>query len=345
MQQEYYFSLFKVVSASARDNPQLRKKIYGLARTKLRQQLNRKDYGVAHADRARHMLALETAIEQIETDLALDARHAAAGGEVLPPSAAAAIEISPPTSQPLPASELQHETKTRRSGGPGILLRRILLPIAAVVILCTAIYATKDWIAFDHASPGGPPPVSNPSADSSPPQTVLPTAYGVYASVDEKLVELEPSTARLPDRGNASDPTVANRSKLTQGRIQFIAFKRDLANNAPEKVKVNGIMAAVEMGDTASARPQDGTAGGASEPSNIRRISYDLRVAPVEGNAAMIIMRAPEAGFLFPAGDYVLTLKGIGYKFSVAETSRPAPPCALRGNGPGDSLNKLCSAQ
>ncbi len=345
MQQDYYSSLFKVVTASARDNPQLRKQIYGLARTKLRQQLNRKDYGVAHADRARHMLALETAIEQIETDLTSNGGHAATDGKVFSTPAEAAIEILPPTSQPLLGSDLGDNIPPLRPRRHRAL-RQILLSIAAIIVICATIYAVQDKIVFDHASRTEQPlqPVFNPSADSSPPRMVLPTAYGIYARVDDKLVELEPSTARAPDRSAGSDLGPASRTKLAQGKVQFIAFRRDLANNAPEKVKVNGVIAAVGMGDTATGLSQDGTADAPSEPSNIRRISYDLKVAPVEGNNAMIIMRAPDADFSFPAGSYVLVLKGTGYKFSVVETARPSSPCALRGNGPGDSLNKLCDA-
>jgi hypothetical protein len=341
MQQDYYSSLFKVITASARDNPQLRKRIYGLARTKLRQQLNREVYRVAQADKARHMLALETAIEQIESDLAANAQHQhAMEGDVLSPIKHTTINLFPPPSRPLLGSEVRYETIPTTSGQLR-MVRWLALPIAAVVAVSAAIYAVYDHVALDRAN-GDTHSGFEISDDRSSPRSILPTAYGIYALVDGRLIELEPLAVRVPDRGSIPILTATGRTKLVQGRIQFLAYRPDLANSAPEKVMVRGVAVAAEI--QGAAPKQDGTADSASEQWNIRRISYDMKVAPVEGNAAMITIRAADANFSFPAGNYALVLKGTGYEFSVVEAARPSMPCVERDDRPNRATNKLCGA-
>ena len=52
MQQDYYSVLASVIMASARDNAQLRRMIYELARSKLRQQLAWETEELGHSERA-----------------------------------------------------------------------------------------------------------------------------------------------------------------------------------------------------------------------------------------------------------------------------------------------------
>jgi hypothetical protein len=52
--------------------------------------------------------------------------------------------------------------------------------------------------------------------------------------------------------------------------------------------------------------------------SRIRGTSYDLRVAPLNENAEMLLLRPEHADFVFPAGRYGLVLKGQAFDFSVA---------------------------
>jgi hypothetical protein len=340
MQQDYYSSLFKVITASARDNPQLRKRIYGLARTKLRQQLNREVYRVAQADKARHMLALETAIEQIESDLAANAQHPhAIEGDVLSPFKHTTINLFPPPSRPLLGSELLYEIPT--TSGQFRIVRWLVLPIAAVVAVSAAIYAVYGHVALDRAN-GDTHSALEISDDSTSPRSILPTAYGIYAVIDGRLIELEPLAVRVPDRGSIPILTATGRTKLVQGKVHFLAYRPDLANSAPEKVMVRGVAVAAEMQGAAPKR--DGTAVSTSEQWNIRKISYDMKVAPVEGNAAMITIRAADANFSFPAGNYALVLKGTGYEFSVVEAVRPSMPCVERDDRPNRATDTLCGA-
>ena len=74
MQQDYYSVLASVIMTSAQDNAPLRRLIYELARSKLRQQLAWQTEGLSNSERAQQLLELETAIEQIEADLAKNTR-------------------------------------------------------------------------------------------------------------------------------------------------------------------------------------------------------------------------------------------------------------------------------
>ena len=62
----------------------------------------------------------------------------------------------------------------------------------------------------------------------------------------------------------------------------------------------------------------------------IRGTSYDLRVAPVNGNAEMLLLRPGNPDFVFPAGRYGLVLKGQAFDFSVAGPITESVQCLER---------------
>jgi hypothetical protein len=84
MSQEYYTVLARTMAAAGRDHAQLRTMVYQLARIKLRKEL----YGGANcaslADTRQQIFALETAIEQLESDVVGSTKHLASSskGEV-----------------------------------------------------------------------------------------------------------------------------------------------------------------------------------------------------------------------------------------------------------------------
>jgi hypothetical protein len=49
----------------------------------------------------------------------------------------------------------------------------------------------------------------------------------------------------------------------------------------------------------------------------IRNLAYEMKVGPVEGRPAMIVMRPADAELSLPAGRYALVLKGSAYDFTV----------------------------
>ena len=94
MQQNYYSTLANVVGISARHDPEKRRAIYALARSELRQQLDRR--GVSAFVKTQEMRAFETAIAAIESDLSqasLTAGDYATNDLAVAPSS---VEILPP---------------------------------------------------------------------------------------------------------------------------------------------------------------------------------------------------------------------------------------------------------
>lgn len=69
MAQDYYGFLARTIIGARRDSAQLRTVIYQFARAQLRQELSDNDDQVSLAEAKQHIAALETAIEQIESDI------------------------------------------------------------------------------------------------------------------------------------------------------------------------------------------------------------------------------------------------------------------------------------
>ena len=65
----------------------------------------------------------------------------------------------------------------------------------------------------------------------------------------------------------------------------------------------------------------------------IRDTSYEMKVAPVDGNRAMLLVRPAAADFLFPAGRYALVLKSVPYDFSVDGPAADAARCVEATDG------------
>jgi hypothetical protein len=70
--------------------------------------------------------------------------------------------------------------------------------------------------------------------------TPIPTEYGVYVVSDGRLTELEQLPIKVPDPRVAISATFSTRSRthVPMGKVQFVAFRRDLVNGAPDGVSV-----------------------------------------------------------------------------------------------------------
>jgi hypothetical protein len=123
---------------------------------------------------------------------------------------------------------------------------------------------------------------------------------------------------RVPDpRVFMSTPVkTPSRTMLPDGRLSFIVFRRDLTTNAPDHVAVR-IIAKVIRGMTFDSVAKASITN-LDDQWAIRGTSYDLRVAPLNENAEMLLLRPENPDFVFPAGRYGLVLKGQAFDFSVA---------------------------
>ena len=332
MQQDYYSVLASVIMASARDNAQLRRMIYELARSKLRQQLALETEELSHSERAQQLLALEIAIEQIEADLAKNIRRRTySGTNIVAPVTRSSIEIIPPAWHPSSLSDPRHEFTVEHPARPTFPVIRWMLPLVGVVILGVATY-----VAIEHRH--HEEPQSKVEADQNVPiksthQPVIPVpgAYGVYALTNGQLRELEPLPIKMPDQRIFGAISTASTTTLPNGRIQFIVFRRDLVNNAPEKVMVRVV--AQVMHASALGRKREAVTSNVGDSWAVRGISYEMKVAPVDGFPAMILIRPAHTDFSFPAGRYALVLKAAAYDFSVGGPITDLAQCVERTDG------------
>jgi hypothetical protein len=336
MQQDYYYALASIVMASARDNAQLRVTIYELARSKLRQKLRRQAAELGPSEGARQLQALEAAIEQIEADLE-ENRQPHSRANVPAPVVYPSVEIISPARHLPPLTEPRYEFTAVRTTRPAFSLIRSVLALVAAATLGAVTYVGIQHGLHSVSQSNGEADqnVLNSTIQISKPALfpVVPTpaAYGVYALTDGQLTELQPLPIRIPDAkvaisGNLSSPST---TKLPNGRVQFIVFSRDLVNNAPEKLVVRVV--AQVMHASAIGNSEEAAKSGRMSWA-VRGISYQMKIAPVRGNPAMILIHPADVDFSFPAGRYALALKSTAYDFSVDGPITDSAQCVERND-------------
>jgi hypothetical protein len=316
MQEDYYSALASVVMGFPRDNPQLRTVIYELARSKLRERLQRQAKAVSHSERARQLLALENAIEQIEADLVEGApSDAYSRVDAFAPAEYPLVEILPPARDQTRLSEARMELTSPRSARSSPSVVPWVLTLLAAAMLGPAAYIgiQHGFLWSVHSRGEGDQHIADYTTSSSNrPIVPIPTAFGVYALTNGQLTELHPLPIRIPVAGVAISGRIFSPStiKLPVGRAQFIVFRRELVRKFPEKIEVQVVAQVMNA--------KRGSATTISEPTwAVRGISYEMKVAPIHGNPAMILIRPADSDFSFPAGRYALALNTTGYDFSV----------------------------
>jgi hypothetical protein len=180
------------------------------------------------------------------------------------------------------------------------------------------------------ASPGGAPPFP------------LPTDYGIYALSNGALTELNVLPERVPDKRIAmSTPvTQASRTTVPDGKMRFVLFRRDLAENAPDRVDVR-VVARVTRALTFDAKGKPGFSP-VTDAWNIRNLAYELRVRPIAGNPEMLLVQSEKADFTLPSGRYVLVLRDRGYDFTVAGKVTDAAQCLERTDAANGEFYSEC---
>ncbi len=182
-------------------------------------------------------------------------------------------------------------------------------------------------------STGSAPPTASPAPAAPAPRVAAvdpsfpqPPAYGVYALVDNKLVELQQVRATPVDPRNAGQLQILEpgRTVVAPGKPAFVIFRRDLASHAPEKVPLR-IAARVAHAMNFDSTGRAIMTTPATDTWIIRERGYDLRASPVEGNSEMIKLRADDPALSLPPGRYELMLGGQAYDLTVAgEVTDPA---------------------
>jgi len=169
-----------------------------------------------------------------------------------------------------------------------------------------------------------------------------PTAYGVYAVSDRKLFALDPLPIKVPDPrvGVSAMFSEPSHVDVPNGKLTFVIYRRDLAASAPTEAFVR-VVAQVQ---------REARFGGAGPPTvekidgqwAIRSKSYGLKVAPVDDNPEMIVMRPDSPDLVLPAGRYALATPGRGYDFTVAGQMTDTAHCLERTNVVGGTVYSEC---
>ena len=259
----------------------------------------------------------------------------------------------------------------RKRSPPGRLARTSigLLALAAGVVLVSyrhQLLTLGDRLALFHApsKPGAEPaptaggalaaapgasstspapaaPVAAPPAVPQPPFPV-PTDYGVYALINNELVELQQLSERIPDKRIAISTPVIQPSPTTlaDGRPKFIVYRRDMADHAPDRMDVRVVGRVVRaISFDAKGKPVVSAVDGAW---NIRSISYEYRVRPVPGRPEMLLVQPEKPDFVLPAGRYALVLNDRGYDFPVAGAITDPAQCLERTDAANGAFYSAC---
>jgi hypothetical protein len=179
--------------------------------------------------------------------------------------------------------------------------------------------ATADMPAtFAERVPAAAAPVAAAPAPAAKPPYPLPAMYGVYAIVDDQLVPLEQVSTGPVDPRTRSTLQISkpSRTSLSDGKLTFILYRRDLLMSAPEKIPVR---IAAKITRTMNF-DSNGKAVITTPPNDIwliRDVGFDLRVLPVRESQEMIYVRPENSDFVFPSGRYVLMFNGQPYDFTV----------------------------
>jgi hypothetical protein len=156
------------------------------------------------------------------------------------------------------------------------------------------------------------------------------------------LTELGVLPERVPDKRIAMSTPVTQPSRTTvpDGKTRFVLFRRDLADNAPDRVEVR-VVARVVRALTFDAKGKPGFSA-VTDAWNIRNRAYEFRVRPIAGNPEMLLVQPENADFALPSGRYVLVLKDRGYDFTVAGNVTDVAQCLERTDAANGEFYSEC---
>jgi hypothetical protein len=341
---EFALLLAELINTVKQDPEQLRLTIYDFARVKLGQQLS----WATQSERERLLGSLEVAIRGVEKFSSRTEQIQRLPG----PEHAAALPGTGPVVYLNDGNDVAETPRLINVGAKsfGRFLSPRKLAVVSILLLFAfggllagsmvvgSVYLMRDklvqtiWPTVSEKVVRralDAPPKLQPSVPS-PPEFPIPSDYGVYVIDDGKLKELEALSEQVPDKRIAMSTPVTQPSRtiLSNGRTKFVVYRRDLANNAPERVDVR-VVAQVARALTFDSKGKP-TSAPVSGAWNIRNITYGFRVRPLPGNAEMLLIQPENAEFVLPPGRYVLVLKNQGYDFTISGKVTDRSQCLER---------------
>jgi hypothetical protein len=314
---------------------EMRQIIYDLARYKLQEQFTHCDA----ADVRRTQQALETAIRGVEE---FSKQHA----NIPAPTALSQVSETynaPPVHHRLPPPELIPQSRSRSELGlepyvEGSKRTQLRWPhfgrtvaIAATVIGILVAVQQRERLSSlaDHLPKlesktvieerSAPTQVVSDPIPASPPlkpASLRPTDYGVYATSNDRLFELNLLPGRPLDIRVAVSAAfkMPSRTILPNGHPKFIVFRRDAVSNIADRAEVRMVarIAREFSTDVIGKTPVDG-----DDTWVIRNISFPFRSSPVNGSPEMYELHSEDPALELTPGRYALILKSQAYDFSV----------------------------
>ncbi len=377
---EYALTLQRIISTVQDDPAQLRMTIYEFARDRLKidtswaEESERKRLLEALETAIQGVEEFSARREQRER---IPSNPSAQIGQAAPPVASASTTVA--TVRPVnPAPEdillperaylrpgIQPVVEVVRTQSLGSMLAGFCAGILLLAVIAGLAYHKEQLPGFDERfsqaiSPTGAKQVAPPStAETSssapavdakiaaasspgPPPFPLPSDYGIYALSNGALTELNVLPERVPDKRIAMSTPVTQPSRTTvaDGRTRFVLFRRDLAENAPDRVEVRVVARVVRaLTFDAKGRPSFSPV---TDAWNIRNLAYELRVRPIAGNPEMLLVQSEKADFALPAGRYALVVKDRGYDFTVAGNVTDVAQCLERTDAANGEFYSEC---
>lgn len=379
MSQEYYTVLARTIATAGQNPAHLRALVYRLARAELKRELFKNGNSISLFEAKQQISALDAAIEQIEATLKGETLVASENANeqktIAGPNATAVVEHSSarlPVRTPYRAEVLpplgsaprfltQHNWKIAPTGQadpfiyppePGRIRAAFRLSVQVVLaaFLAAAIVAFHErGSLFSSRMPHARSTVVEPQVKQRPslpglqPAGIpLPSFYGVYAVSGGHLTGLGTLPIRVPDPRVEISALISTPSAATlpDGRLEFVAFRSDLADDAPDRATVRvvaRVMHELTFDSAGRAKTVDVKGSWA-----VRGDSYEMRVGPVSGHAGMVLIRPAEPGFIFPAGRYALVLKNTAYDFTVAGPVTDPAQCLERTDAIDEPVYNEC---
>lgn len=374
---EYALVLSRIIDQVKSDPAQLRWAIYEVARARLKID----SAGLERGERARLTEALETAIDGVEafsvksdnvTFLPPPPADMRSGGidvGVLAPNRGPSSEYRDRSDTFIVDEEPAHVSPSVQTGRRGFrppLWLVIVVPLLAVtagVVLIKGgvvqpakyfgLAANRESVreepvptpaATTVAVPQPAPPIAPaPAPVPAVPGIPLPTVFGIYALHDGALIELDAIAETVPDKRVAmSTPiTKPSRTTLPDGKVGFVIYRRDTAENSPDRFDVR-VVARVERAVTFSPNGKP-TFTPVENTWSIRQFTYEFRVRPVPNGPGMLLVQPEKADFSLPAGRYVLVMRDRGYDFTVAGKVTDPAHCLERTEASNGTFYSDCT--
>jgi hypothetical protein len=349
---DFALLLSRMIDSLQKDPAELRNAVYEVARIKLKQEVFKETPLINTSELRRVSIALETSISRVEAISSKQDRLDAVKSldrlrlaEIKPIRAAGyhpnlRIDQSAPGIGPVLNARPRYPTS--------LLLRGLLVMVSAFVLF-VILYDGREFLSAkpsvqqEQASepPDSPGSIAEHPGDKAA-DFPLPSFYGIYAVNHGELYELDALPGRVPDQRIFMSAVMSkpSRTLIPDGRIAFVAFRRDLATNAPERASVRVIARVVRAmsfrtaGKAATAALEDLWA--------IRNISYDFRVSPLSDHPEMLVVRPNDPDLVLVPGRYGMVIKDTGYDFTVAGKITDATQCLERVEAANGTFYSEC---